>query len=147
MLFRSGNELENNKKKVTYKETYGDIPELVRDGYAFLGWYTEAEGGERVTAEDKVLITTNVTLYAHWRKLKAIPRDTFTFTSSSYYYDSGIQRIADYNFTLPEDEYLNEGKTFSEDGFTIRYKSQSKDEYEEDLPSDIGVYEIGRAHV
>lgn len=137
-----GNELENNKKKVTYKETYGDIPELVRDGYAFLGWYTEAEGGERVTAEDKVLITTNVTLYAHWRKLKAIPRDTFTFTSSSYYYDSGIQRIADYNFTLPEDEYLNEGKTFSEDGFTIRYKSQSKDEYEEDLPSDIGVYDV-----
>ncbi len=137
-----GNELENNKKKVTYKEAYGEIPTLVRDGYAFLGWYMEEEGGERVTAEDEVLITSNVTLYAHWRKLKAIPRDTFTFTNRSYYYDSGIQRIADYSFNLPGEEDLNEGKTFEEDGFTIRYKSQSKDEYEEGIPSDIGVYDV-----
>lgn len=137
-----GNELENNKKKVTYKETYGEIPELVRDGYAFLGWYMELEGGEQITSDDEVLITSNVTLYAHWRKLKAIPAETFTFTKQSYFFDSFIQRIADYSFNLPGEEYLNEGETFSEDSFTIKYKSQSKDEYENDLPSDIGVYDV-----
>ena len=40
----------------------------------------ELEGGEQITSDDKVLITSNVTLYAHWRKLKAIPAETFTFT-------------------------------------------------------------------
>ena len=102
----------------------------------------ELEGGEQITSDDKVLITSNVTLYAHWRKLKAIPAETFTFTKQSYFFDSFIQRIADYSFNLPGGEDLNEGETFSEDSFTIKYKSQSKDEYEDNLPSDIGVYDV-----
>jgi len=38
----------------------------VREGYAFAGWYKEAEGGTEVTDETLVTTTENHTLYVHW---------------------------------------------------------------------------------
>ena len=135
-----GNELETNTKKVTYTENYGELPTPVREGYAFLGWYTDIEEGEQVKGDDQVLITSSLTLYAHWRKLKPIPSEAFTFTQQSYYYDSDIERKADYTFNPPEG--LSDEETYTENSFTIKYKSQSKDEYEEGFPSDVGVYDV-----
>lgn len=51
----------------TYKAKYGDIPNPTRDGYIFLGWFTEKNGGERVTGDQRITITRNHTLYAHWQ--------------------------------------------------------------------------------
>ena len=45
-------------------EKYGALPTVTRNGYAFDGWYTAADGGERVLADD--LPTCNLTLFAHW---------------------------------------------------------------------------------
>lgn len=56
-------------KEVTYGDAYGELPLPVRGGYDFDGWFTEAEGGEQVTADTKVEITENQTLYAHWTRL------------------------------------------------------------------------------
>lgn len=53
-------------KVVTYDSTYGELPTPVRSGYAFLGWFTEAEGGTEVKATDTVSITADTILYAHW---------------------------------------------------------------------------------
>ncbi len=46
---------------------FEDVPDPVRIGYTFLGWYTASEGGAKV---DKIEVgtTTNVTVYAHWKK-------------------------------------------------------------------------------
>ena len=50
----------------TVKEgTTISLPTPTRDGYKFLGWYTEATGGNKVTS---LTVTKNVTLYAHWEK-------------------------------------------------------------------------------
>ena len=50
----------------TVKEgTAISFPTPTRDGYKFLGWYTEADGGNKVTS---LTVTKNVTLYAHWEK-------------------------------------------------------------------------------
>ena len=50
----------------TVKEgTTISLPTPTRDGYKFLGWYTEADGGNKVTS---LTVTKNVTLYAHWEK-------------------------------------------------------------------------------
>ena len=50
----------------TVKEgTTISLPTPTRDGYKFLGWYTEATGGSKVTS---LTVTKNVTLYAHWEK-------------------------------------------------------------------------------
>ena len=56
-------------KEVTYGDTYGELPLPVRVGYDFDGWFTEAEGGEQVTADTQVETTGNQTLYAHWTRL------------------------------------------------------------------------------
>ena len=50
-----------------------DLPTPTREGYRFEGWYTAATGGSLVTRQN--VITRNVTLYAHWTKLK-----TYTVT-------------------------------------------------------------------
>ena len=52
---------------VTYGKAYGSFPAPTRYGYAFLGWYTAASGGTRVLGTDTVSITSNQTLYAHWK--------------------------------------------------------------------------------
>ena len=45
----------------------GNFPSVSRPGYEFKGWFTDAEGGEQVTAE--TIVEENLTLYAHWEKL------------------------------------------------------------------------------
>ena len=37
-----------------------------RDGHTFAGWFTEAEGGDEVTAADTVMTSAAHTLHAHW---------------------------------------------------------------------------------
>lgn len=132
-----GNELEQNQKKVIYDSAYGELPVLTRTNYAFLGWFTEADGGLEVKASDKVTITSSQTLYAHWRKLKEIPVKVFDFGQiESFYYDSDLTRTANYTFIAESDE------TYTEDSFSFKYKAQNSDEYLNGLPSDVGVYDI-----
>lgn len=62
----NGGTVDPATRNVTYGETYGDLPVPVLRGRRFLGWFTEAEGGEEITAETSVTVTENQTLYAHW---------------------------------------------------------------------------------
>ncbi len=52
-------------RKVKNGEKYGELPVPVREGYDFLGWYSAASGGSKVTENDTV--STNTTLYAQWK--------------------------------------------------------------------------------
>lgn len=54
------------EKTVTYDDVYGELPIPTRDGYTFLGWYTEATGGEEILRETKVITAGNTVLYAQW---------------------------------------------------------------------------------
>ena len=62
----SGGTVETGNKTVIYKETYGELPIPVKEGYTFAGWYTYASGGSEVKATDIVNITANKMIYAHW---------------------------------------------------------------------------------
>jgi len=55
-------------KSVTYDGIYDQLPTPTRTGYIFDGWFTAADGSNRVEATTKVTILTNQTLYAHWTK-------------------------------------------------------------------------------
>jgi len=48
-----------------YEEAVGELPEAKRTGHTFLGWFTKAAGGEKITAETPV--TSNLACYAHWQ--------------------------------------------------------------------------------
>ncbi len=53
-------------KDVVYDEAYGDLPQPVRTGYGFGGWYDDASGGSRVTSASVVKTAGDHTLYARW---------------------------------------------------------------------------------
>ena len=55
-----------SNKTVVYDTNYGTLPTASRTGYSFLGWYTTASGGTRVTNDTIVKITDTQTLYARW---------------------------------------------------------------------------------
>ena len=46
----------------------GELPEPVREGYTFAGWFTSAEGGEIITPE--TIVTDDMTIYAKWDKVE-----------------------------------------------------------------------------
>lgn len=52
--------------QVTFDEKYVLPDKPARSGYKFLGWFTQATGGNKVTADDTVSTAENHTLYAHW---------------------------------------------------------------------------------
>ncbi len=64
----NGGECERTRKGVMRGEemTYGALPSATWEGHAFLGWFTEAEDGDRVRAESGVSDGNERTLYAHW---------------------------------------------------------------------------------
>jgi uncharacterized repeat protein (TIGR02543 family) len=49
---------------------YGKLPKATRSGYTFKGWYTKKKGGKKITANSKVNLKANQTLYAQWTKKK-----------------------------------------------------------------------------
>lgn len=55
-----------DSKEVTFASAYGTLPTLTRRFYDFAGWFTEAEGGTKVTTSSIVSTASNHTLYAHW---------------------------------------------------------------------------------
>lgn len=57
---------------VSYDGNYSLPADPVKSGYTFSGWYTEAEGGEQITADTKMTTAGDHTLYAHWRDVKTI---------------------------------------------------------------------------
>ena len=61
-------------------EDFGVLSDSQRTDYTFLGWYTQAEGGEQVNEDDPV--TDTCTLYAHWQKNPGV-----TFDAGAGYFD------------------------------------------------------------
>ena len=53
-------------KTVTVGQKYGELPVPTRNDQAFLGWFTDKEEGEEVTADTVVDLIKDQTLYAHW---------------------------------------------------------------------------------
>ena len=56
------------------------LPTPVREGHTFDGWYTAADGGEKVTVE--TVFTADATVYAHWTG-NVTPPVTYTITFNS----------------------------------------------------------------
>lgn len=61
-----GAELPEDKKSVTtmFEQKVGELPEPVRRGYTFAGWFTATD--ELVTKESLVNKVCNCSIYAHW---------------------------------------------------------------------------------
>ena len=47
-------------------EPYGTLPVPSYEGYDFVGWYTEQNGGMKIESDTTVTVAGTQTLYAHW---------------------------------------------------------------------------------
>lgn len=93
VYFNSLGGSEIDPKEVTYDAQYGEFAIPTRYGYNFDGWYTEEDGGKKIEKTDKVDIIRDMTLYAHWTRIKY----TISFDVN---YEGG-------NVTEIEEEYGN----------------------------------------
>ncbi|MBQ7045358.1 MAG: InlB B-repeat-containing protein [Clostridia bacterium] len=62
----NGGSCSTATKSLTFGDSYGDLPIPTRTHYTFDGWYTDAVGGTKVSAETTPSVAENVTIYAHW---------------------------------------------------------------------------------
>ena len=72
-----------------------ELPVATRDGYEFLGWFTEATGGEQITTD--TVFEENTTVYAHWKLIKdktiVFDANEGTCTVSSIDTDAKIEEL------------------------------------------------------
>lgn len=61
-----GGVLSQKTKEVTYNEKYGDLPMPSKDGYDFIGWYSDKTYASEITKDSIFEGDSNITLYAKW---------------------------------------------------------------------------------
>ena len=44
-----------------------ELPVPIKDGYEFLGWYTDKENGEKISVD--TIFNSNTIIYAHWKEI------------------------------------------------------------------------------
>ena len=71
-LNANGGTCDTTELSIEHGATVGELPVLTRAEAVFLGWFTAADGGELYDGEGAV-VTSNMTLYAHWLTEVAIP--------------------------------------------------------------------------
>ena len=58
--------VDMTEKLIICDTAFGDLATATRQYYIFDGWFTEAEGGEQVTATSIMTRSDDLTVYAHW---------------------------------------------------------------------------------
>lgn len=61
-----GGTCSESTRLVSAGQKYGELPTATKDGYAFVGWFTQPEGGQQITA-DMTTGAQNLTLYARYQ--------------------------------------------------------------------------------
>lgn len=64
-----GGAAELNAAELSQGQTLNTLPTASREGFRFLGWYTQAEGGEKV--EEDYVVQGDMKLYARWEAADA----------------------------------------------------------------------------
>jgi len=76
----NGGSVTETSREMDSGSAVGELPMPARTGYAFLGWFTAAEGGVQISAE--TVVTGSVTYYAQWERVELpviTPGDGATF--------------------------------------------------------------------
>jgi len=70
-LDANGGKVSTAAVRAAYGDAVGELPQPVWAGHVFDGWHTAREGGVRVTAETRMTVMSDITLYARWTALAA----------------------------------------------------------------------------
>lgn len=83
----NGGTVSTSSKTLQYGDAFGVLPTPKRDGHKFLGWYTSATGGTKVSETTKI-DAKNTAIYAHWD----------AYTLSINYHGDGAEYLHDFDF-------------------------------------------------
>ncbi len=83
-----GGEVALNQTAVAVGSAIGSLPTAQREGYVFLGWFTDSVGGERVTEE--FVPDDSTTLYAQWSSIEELQNYWQEYGDSWYFYSDGM---------------------------------------------------------
>lgn len=62
----NGGTAEYSQDSFCYEDILQLTPEATREGYTFVGWFSEPEGGEEYKVGTVMDVASTMTLYAHW---------------------------------------------------------------------------------
>ena len=77
----NGGIVDREKKAVIYHDTYRKLPSPEREGWDFIGWYTQQDAGNEITSNTLVVKETSHILYAHWKKKDISPYPALSVTA------------------------------------------------------------------
>ena len=64
--YGNGLDIEDLERPILYNKEYGTLPTPIWKNHNFEGWFTDAEGGDEITASTVVTSIGEQSLYAHW---------------------------------------------------------------------------------
>lgn len=68
---------------VVYDSLYGELPEVERSGYEFLGWFDAENGGNKIDENSLVKIADDHTIYAQWKSLSIPDSPCFVYSEEN----------------------------------------------------------------
>lgn len=88
-----------------------ELPNAVRDGYTFEGWFTAAEGGDAVTAD--TVFDKDTTVFAHWKKNVVSATPSAKLSTSAYTYNGKVK--------TPGVKVSVNGTVLTKDNYSVSY--------------------------
>lgn len=88
-----------------------ELPDAVRDGYIFEGWFTAAEGGDAVTAD--TVFDKDTTVFAHWKKNVVSATPSVKLSTSTYTYNGKVK--------TPGVKVSVNGTVLTKDNYSVSY--------------------------
>ena len=88
-----------------------ELPDAVRDGYTFEGWFTAAEGGVAVTAD--TVFDKDITVFAHWKKNVVSATPSVKLSTSTYTYNEKVK--------TPGVKVSVNGTVLTKDNYSVSY--------------------------
>lgn len=88
-----------------------ELPDAVRDGYTFEGWFTAAEGGVAVTAD--TVFDKDTTVFAHWKKNVVSATPSVKLSTSAYTYNGKVK--------TPGVKVSVNGTVLTKDNYSVSY--------------------------
>lgn len=88
-----------------------ELPNAVRDGYTFEGWFTAAEGGDAVTAD--TVFDKDTTVFAHWKKNVVSATPSVKLSTPAYTYNGKVK--------TPGVKVSVNGTVLTKDNYSVSY--------------------------
>lgn len=88
-----------------------ELPDAVREGYTFEGWFTAAEGGEAITAD--TVFDKDTTVFAHWKKNIVSATPSVKLSTSTYTYNGKVK--------TPGVKVSVNGTVLTKDNYSVSY--------------------------